>query len=194
MKRITMMLLCLLYAYGEAQARDVAWIKHRLLITHDFYNRIVYTQDMTLWGQKDYWATPEETLRRFKGDCEDIAIAKFFSLLRQGMPKERLRLVYLQLPSTYPKIYHLVLEYHHEDGQIYVLDNRYNNIHQADDEHHRQTVVSFDLQNMWIDKQRVGDSQARMKKWRALVARYRTQTAASLEKQRVRQLMPHLLE
>ncbi len=37
-------------------------------------------------GQKDYWATPEETLRGFKGDCEDIAIAKYFSLLRQGIP------------------------------------------------------------------------------------------------------------
>ncbi len=194
MKRITMMLLCLFWGYGEAQARDVAWIKHRLLITHDFYNRIIYTKDITLWGQKDYWATPEETLRRFKGDCEDIAIAKYFSLLRQGMPSERLRLVYLLLPSTNPKIYHLVLEYHHEDGRIYVLDNRYNKIHQADDEHYSQTIVTFDLYNMWINEQRVGDSQIRMKKWGALVKRYRTKTAASLEKKLVSQLMPHLLD
>lgn len=194
MKRMTMLLLCLLWGYGEVQAHDVAWIKHRLLITHDFYNRIIYTQDMTLWGQKDYWATPEETLRRFKGDCEDIAIAKYFSLLRQGMPSERMRLVYLLLPSTNPKIYHLVLEYHHEDGRIYVLDNRYNEIHQADDAHHAQTVVSFDLHSMWINDQHVGDSQVRMKKWAALLERYRTQTAAKLEKQRVNQLMPHLLK
>ena len=194
MKRMTVVLLCLLSAYGEVQARDVAWIKHRLLITHDFYNRIIYTQDMTLWGQKDYWATPEEVLRRFKGDCEDIAIAKYFSLLRQGMPSERLRLVYLLLPSTNPKIYHLVLEYHHEDGRIYVLDNRYNQIYQANEAHHDQTVVSFDLHNMWIDEQRIGDSQMRMKKWGALLERYRTQTAATLEKQRVGQIMPHLLE
>ena len=194
MKRMIMMGLCLLCVYGESQARDVAWIKHRLLITHEFYNRIIYTQDMTLWGQKDYWATPEETLRRFKGDCEDIAIAKYFSLLRQGMPSERLRLVYLLLPSTNLKIYHLVLEYHHEDGRIYVLDNRYNKIRQADDEHYSQTVVTFDLHNMWIDDQRVGDSQIRMKKWGALVDRYRTQTAASLEKLRVIQFVPSLLE
>ncbi|EHV5557996.1 transglutaminase-like cysteine peptidase [Vibrio parahaemolyticus] len=194
MKRMVIMLLGLLWVHGEVQARDVAWIKHRLVITHDFYNRIIYTQDMTLWGQKDYWATPEETLRRFKGDCEDIAIAKYFSLLRQGMPSERLRLVYLQLPSTVPKIYHLVLEYHHEDGQVYVLDNRDSQIYQADDEHRAQTVVTFDLHNMWIDGQRVGGSQVRMKKWGALLGRYRTQTAAALEKQRVSQLMPHLLE
>ncbi|ALR95799.1 transglutaminase-like cysteine peptidase [Vibrio alginolyticus] len=194
MKRMTMLLLCLLWGYGEVQAHDVAWIKHRLLITHDFYNRIIYTQDMTLWGQKDYWATPEETLRRFKGDCEDIAIAKYFSLLRQGMPSDRMRLVYLLLPSTNPKIYHLVLEYHHEDGRVYVLDNRYNEIHQADDEHRVQTVVTFDLHNMWINDQHVGDSQVRMKKWAALLERYRAQTAEKLEKQRVNQLMPYLLK
>ncbi len=57
------------------------------------------------------------------------------------MPSERLRLVYLMLPSTNPKIYHLALEYHHA-----------------------QTVVIFDLHNMWIDDERPGDSQARMKK------------------------------
>ncbi len=194
MGRMTMMLLCLLWACGETQARDVAWIEHRLQGTHDFYNRIIYTQDIVLWGKKDYWATPEETLRRFRGDCEDIAIAKYFSLLRQGMPPEQMRLVYLLLPSTNPKIYHLVLEYHHEDGRVDVLDNRYNQIHQANDAHYAQTVVTFDLHNMWIDDQRVGDSQVRMKKWGALLARHRAQTAAELERQRVRQLMPHLLE
>jgi len=186
--------LCLLWTYGEAHALDIAWVKHRLLISHDFYNRIIYTQDTALWGKKDYWATPEETLRNFKGDCEDIAIAKYFSLLRQGIPSERLRLVYLLLPSTTPKIYHLVLEYHHEDKRVYVLDNRYSQIYQADDVHLDQTIVAFGLYNMWIDGKRIGNSQMRMKKWAALLEQHRTQTAKTLEKQRVIQLMPSLPE
>ncbi|HBC3388327.1 TPA: transglutaminase-like cysteine peptidase, partial [Vibrio parahaemolyticus] len=98
-----MIMMCLLWGVGDAQAREYVWIKHRLLITHEFYNQIIYTRDITLWGQKDYWATPEETLRGFKGDCEDIAIAKYFSLLRQGIPFERLRLAYLLLASSAPK-------------------------------------------------------------------------------------------
>ncbi len=102
-------------------------------------------------------------------------------------------MVYFLLPSTSPKIYHLALEYHHDDGRIYVLNNRYSEIYQADEAHHAQTVVLFDLHNMWIDDNRVGDSKVRTSKWGALVGRYHTQTAATLEKQRVRQLMPHLL-
>lgn len=73
----------MLWQHGEVQAQDIAWVKSRLMITtHDLYNRTIYAQDMTLWGQKDYWAASEETLQRFKGDCEDISIAKYFSLLR----------------------------------------------------------------------------------------------------------------
>ncbi|KIF51587.1 hypothetical protein [Vibrio owensii] len=71
------LVLCLLWSVNEVKAQDVKWIKSCLLMAHDFYNRIVYTQDTALWGEKDYWATPEETLRRFKGDSEDIAIAIF---------------------------------------------------------------------------------------------------------------------
>ncbi len=190
MRRIIGLVLCLLWGVNEVKAQGVEWIKSRLLMTHDFYNRIIYTRDIKLWGQKDYWATPEETLRRFKGDCEDIAIAKYFSLLRQGMPSNRLRLAYLLLSSTTPKIYHLVLEYHHDDGRIYVLDNRYSQIHLADEVHDAQTVVVFDLHNMWIDGHLIGDSQERMGKWAALLERHRSQTAATLEKQRVSQLMP----
>lgn len=31
-------------------------------------------------NQRDYWQTPEETLLKGTGDCEDYAIAKFFDL------------------------------------------------------------------------------------------------------------------
>ncbi|EIA1590639.1 hypothetical protein NW014_004791 [Vibrio parahaemolyticus] len=88
--------------------------------------------------------------------------------------------------NNLPNIDHLVLEYHHEDGRVYVLDNRYSQIYQAGEALHAQTVVTFDLHNMWIDGQRIGGCQARMKKWVALLKRYRTQTAATLEKKCVR--------
>ena len=76
----------------------------------------------------------------------------------------------------------------------YVLDNRYSKIHQADKEHQDKTVVAFDLHNMWLDEQLVGDSQVRMKKWGALLKRHRSQTAATLEKQRLAKIIPSLIE
>ncbi|EGQ8535495.1 TPA: hypothetical protein I7272_21380 [Vibrio parahaemolyticus] len=188
-----MIMMCLLWGVGDAQAREYVWIKHRLLITHEFYNQIIYTRDITLWGQKDYWATPEETLRGFKGDCEDIAIAKYFSLLRQGIPFERLRLAYLLLASSAPKTYHLVLEYHHEDG-IDVLDNRYSQIYSANEAYHAQTIVTFDLHYMWINNVRIGESQVRMEKWASLLVRHQHHAAMTLEKQRMTQVMPHLVK
>ena len=44
----------------------------------------------------DYWASPLETLDKGRGDCEDYAIAKYFSLLAAGVPVARLRLVYVR--------------------------------------------------------------------------------------------------
>ena len=42
--------------------------------------------DAEVWGQVDYWASPLETLQSGMGDCEDFAIAKYFTLLALGVP------------------------------------------------------------------------------------------------------------
>ena len=42
-------------------------------------NNISYVTDITNWRQKDYWATISQFLNR-DGDCEDYAIAKYYSL------------------------------------------------------------------------------------------------------------------
>jgi len=49
---------------------------------NDFWNAAVsYKTDQAKYGVIDYWQTPMETLVSGDGDCEDIAIAKFFTLL-----------------------------------------------------------------------------------------------------------------
>ena len=64
---------------------------------NEFFNRrIVFTDDTEAWGQDDYWASPLETLDKGAGDCEDYAIAKYFSLIAAGVPVARLRLVYVR--------------------------------------------------------------------------------------------------
>ena len=69
----------------------------RLARVNDFFNRqIVFDDDMVIWNQADYWATPSETLGLGRGDCEDFVIAKYFTLRQLGLTSERLRLIYVR--------------------------------------------------------------------------------------------------
>ncbi len=96
---------------------------------NDFINgRIRFVDDIDLWGQSDYWATPMETLARGAGDCEDFAIAKYFTLLQVGIPVERLRLTYVRARLNAPggPVFqaHMVLAYYAKpDAEPVILDN-----------------------------------------------------------------------
>ena len=69
-------------------------LSQQLPAVNEFWNRaVVQTEDSMLWAQPDYWATPLETLGKGAGDCEDYVIGKYFSLLRLGVPGEKLRLI-----------------------------------------------------------------------------------------------------
>ncbi|MDG9928907.1 MULTISPECIES: transglutaminase-like cysteine peptidase [unclassified Pseudomonas] len=88
-----------------------------------FVNRSVqHGEDQDIWGQADYWATPQETLGRGRGDCEDIAIAKYFGLVRLGVPSERLRLTFVK--SLEQQRAHMVLAYYGDErAEPLILDN-----------------------------------------------------------------------
>ena len=53
---------------------------------NQFFNRRIQSrEDIDVWGQVDYWASPMEMMEKGAGDCEDFAIAKYFSLVALGM-------------------------------------------------------------------------------------------------------------
>ena len=101
----------------------------QLARVNDFFNgRIRFVDDIELWGQSDYWATPMETLAKGAGDCEDFAIAKYFTLLQVGIPVERLRLTYVRarLNAAGGPVFqaHMVLAYYAKpDAEPVILDN-----------------------------------------------------------------------
>lgn len=82
-------------------------------------NQVNYREDSGNWGEPDYWAAPGEFFAN-GGDCEDYAIAKYYSLRTLGFTAEQLRIVVLHdLARRQP---HAVLVATH-DGAELVLDN-----------------------------------------------------------------------
>ena len=75
--------------------------KEKLAGINTLFNReIEFDDDILVWNQSDYWATLLETIGRGQGDCEDFAIAKYYSLRHAGIPTSKLRLVYVKATLT----------------------------------------------------------------------------------------------
>src|SRR5690606_13640276 len=78
----------------------------QLLAVNNYMNRYPYKQDDWLYGQSDYWANVQEFLEQ-SGDCEDFAIAKYFSLRQLGFPAEDMQI--LMVYDVYSGTDHAVL-------------------------------------------------------------------------------------
>ena len=94
----------------------------RLRLVNSFWNRWKYIEDMANWGKADYWAIPAQFIPR-SGDCEDYAIAKYFTLKEIGFDPEKMRIVVLR--DTVRNLAHAVLAVY-LDGDVYILDNLSN--------------------------------------------------------------------
>lgn len=71
-------------------------VGEKLRVVNRFFNAIDHRPDRENWGQDDYWSTPAELLARGAGDCEDLAIGKYFALRRMGVPASLLRITYVR--------------------------------------------------------------------------------------------------
>ena len=150
--------------YGPAaRQRFVDWQKlmavgksiaeqDKLREVNDFFNRnIQFAEDIVIWLKDDYWATPVELLCKGAGDCEDFAIAKYFTLLEVGVDESKLRITYVKaLKLNLP---HMVLTYY-ENPQTdpLVLDNLTSNISSASERTDLLPVYSFNGTSLWINK------------------------------------------
>ncbi len=124
----------------------------RIHLANQFFNRqVAYRSDQEHWGKLDYWATPIESLGTGAGDCEDYAIAKYFTLRAMGVADEKLRLMYVRALSVDQP--HMVLVYF-ENPQDYplVLDNMDLQIKSARDRTDLRPVYSFNASGLWLAK------------------------------------------
>jgi len=129
--------------------------KDKLKKVNDFINkRVAFEDDISIWNQSDYWATPLETIGRGRGDCEDFAIIKYYSLRDAGVPLAKLRLIYanarLDGPSGPYQQAHMVLAYYPTPNvEPLVLDNLVAEIRPASQRSDLQPIFSFNSEAIW---------------------------------------------
>ena len=148
----------------------------KLKYVNDFFNSVRYITDIKHWDQDDYWASPLEFVGTNGGDCEDYAIAKYFTLLKVGIPEEKLRIAYVKLRSRYKRYEeaHMVLLYFHNLNMIpIVLDNVNKRLQIASKRRDLKLIYSFNAQGLWEAKNK-GKNHIRrgsnnLKKWKTLI-------------------------
>ena len=155
--------------------------ERRLLAeVNGFFNRrVVFQDDVDVWGVVDHWASPLETLNKGAGDCEDFALAKYFSLLSAGVPAERMRLVYVRARIggvNGVSQAHMVLAYYAEpSAEPLILDNLIDDIRPASRRPDLTPVFSFNTQGLWqgVGTTLAGDPTARLSRWRDVLTKAR---------------------
>ena len=87
-----------------------------------FINKTLPEFDSQSVGIDDYWMTPKEFFIKGFGDCEDYAIAKYFTLLELNIPKEKLYFGVVDIKGE--RNSHMVLLYlDNKNSTPLVLDN-----------------------------------------------------------------------
>lgn len=146
-------------------------------VNHFFNARMAFRDDIVVWKQQDYWATPIEFLRKGAGDCEDFALAKYFTLREMGVPANQLRITYVKALELNQA--HMVVTWYSTPTAIpLVLDNLKTAILPATQRTDLLPVYAFNGEGLWLPQsggnKRVGDSK-RLSRWQDLLTRMRAE-------------------
>ncbi len=134
-----------------------ASVEEKLEAVNRFFNQLPAQSDQDHWQQADYWATPVEMLASNGGDCEDFAIAKYFTLRYLGVPAEALRITYVKSLALNQS--HMVLTYYPLEGEALVLDNLNSELLPASARPDLVPVYNFNGEGLWQAKQNYRDQQ-----------------------------------
>ncbi|MDD2920341.1 transglutaminase-like cysteine peptidase [Rhodoferax sp.] len=152
--------------------------QEKLTKVNTFFNRrILFEDDLVVWQQNDYWATPLEFMGRGAGDCEDFSIAKYITLQMLGIGNDRLRLIYVRAKSgSMTSIAHMVLGYYSEPtAEPQILDNLINSVRPASLRPDLTPVFSFNRDGLWVGGATASsaDPTTRLSRWRDVLDRMR---------------------
>lgn len=135
-----------------------------------FFNASLrFRDDIEIWQQNDYWATPVEALRKGAADCEDFAIAKYFTLREAGVASEKLRITYVKALRLNQA--HMVLTYYASpSAEPLVLDNLINDIRPASQRKDLLPVYAFNAEGLYLpgSNTRKSDSK-KLSRWQDIL-------------------------
>jgi len=144
----------------------------KIQAVNDFWNQAVRAaEDIDVWDQVDYWATPLESLGRHAGDCEDYVIGKYFSLLALGVPAHKLRFIYVKANVGGYQVAHMVLGYYATPNALpQVLDNLVSRIEPANQRRDLAPVFSFNAGGVYVEGKQASPVE-RIGRWNDLLLR-----------------------
>ncbi len=150
----------------------------KLTQVNTFFNRrILFEDDIVIWQQADYWATPLEFMGRGAGDCEDFSIAKYITLQMLGIGNERLRLIYVRAKSgSSASFAHMVLGFYPQPSEEpLILDNLISSVRPASQRSDLAPVFSFNNDGLWVGgaTASAADPTTRLSRWRDVLERMR---------------------
>lgn len=144
----------------------------KLTVINNFFNKVKYASDIKVWNQKDYWATPYEFLIKDKGDSEDFAFAKYFTLVKElNMDSEKFFFTYVK--SKNKNVSYMVLTYYETKKSIpFVLDSINYKVLPATNRQDIVPIYSFSSKNMGLNKKENSKFKAKQSlKFRDLLKR-----------------------
>lgn len=137
----------------------------KVVLVNKYFNNYKYIADKTNYKKTDYWASRNEFIKRGKGDCEDFAIAKYFTLLDLGVPSHKLALTMTKLNNQF----HIVLIYKNNQN-IYYLDNAVKRIKSK----RNDLTVLFTVKNNLTEKFPLSERIASYK-WKTVLQKAKRQ-------------------
>jgi len=177
--------------YGEEARQDIEDLQllvsqlktapdaEKLRKINDFFNnKMLFAEDIEIWGQSDYWSTPLESIGRQAGDCEDFSIAKYMFLKAANIPNNKLRLTYVKarLNNGGQKSVraHMVLSYYSTpQAEPLILDSLVPGIYPASERKDLSPIFSFNDKGIWVgsNPNPKDDAQSHLSKWRDVLLR-----------------------
>ena len=155
------------WQYLLASQKQIGELEQLNVVNRFFNKQLRYVEDIDLWHEVDYWETPIEALWKGAGDCEDYAIAKYFSLRHLGVASEKLRITYVKALTQNRA--HMVLTYYSSpEAEPLVLDSLIDAIKPASQRKDLLPVYSFNAEGLWLPgtkgNKKVGDTK-RLSRW-----------------------------
>lgn len=117
----------------------------QIITVNKWFNRLPYKYDEYAYNKMDYWADTAELLKQ-RGDCEDFALSKYYTLRQLGFTPDQLKIVVVYDRQLFSN--HAVLMVY-IDGTRYMMDINGDSTDPSPMESRYRTLYSFNEQTAW---------------------------------------------